>query len=63
MHLVNKKNVNRAEQIILNRNVYFPEKKGPMSTFSAEFFEFLAYIFSETVISKRPSRAARTELI
>jgi hypothetical protein len=54
-----------TEQIILNRNVFFfsPKRKGHMSILSPEFFEFLACIFSETVISKRPSRATRTELI
>ena len=51
-----------TEQIIMNRNVPFP-KKGCMSIFSTEFFEFLACIFSETVISKRPTRSTRTELI
>jgi len=53
-----------TEQIILNRNVFFFSKSmRHMPILSPEFFEFLACIFSETVISKLPSRATRTELI
>jgi len=33
VHLVNKKERKLTEQIILNRNVSFPEKKGLMSIF------------------------------